>query len=267
MNDAFLDKVRSFGASDVAVAAVSDGPALLPFAVSIAVRLSDAIIDEIISAPTYTYFNHYRSVNYLIDQILLRTGLALQERGARYITVAASQSQPDSKSQPDSLSRRGSAFEGRYSHKKAACLAGLGTIGANGLFLHREWGSRVRLGTVFTDSAEIGSLAYSPSHAVSGELQPGVEWLDPYCAGCGRCAATCPARAIGVADSSVSGSVVADCGVEGAAADPAVTGRLVPFDPERCSSWMKKEYRDIGRGAVCGICIAVCPRASVQPAT
>lgn len=219
MPSGLFDAVRSFGASDVAIARANDFPGGLPFGISVAVRLSDAIIDEIDSEPTYTYFNHYRSVNFLIDQILLRTGLWLQERGARYITAAASQSVP------------GSPFSGRYSHKKAACHAGMGCMGRSNLFLHREWGARVRLGTLFTDWPGCLELV-AESYAGSTE---GV--LHPSCASCGVCATACPSGAIG----------------DGQA-----------FDPARCSEWMKKRYQHVGRGAVCGICMRVCPLSKKQ---
>ena len=39
----------------------------LGYGVSICVRLSEAIVDEIEDEPTHTYFNHYRSVNAFID--------------------------------------------------------------------------------------------------------------------------------------------------------------------------------------------------------
>ena len=78
------------GVSDVGFFA--DEAAPLPYGVSIVVRLSEAIIREIDDEPTHTYFNHYRSVNAFIDSMLLQTGLFLQRRGYRYITVAASQS-------------------------------------------------------------------------------------------------------------------------------------------------------------------------------
>ena len=32
------------------------------------------------------------------------------------------------------------------------------------------------------------------------------------------------------------------------------------FDAEKCSSYMKKNYQNVGRGSVCGQCIAVCPK-------
>ncbi len=220
MQDDFLSAVRSFGASDCAFARVSDGLAGLPFAVSVAVRLSDAIVDEIDGKPTYTYFNHYRSVNFLIDQILLRTGLWLQDRGARYLTVAASQSRPDS------------PYEGRYSHKKAACLSGLGSMGLSGLFVHKAWGPRVRLGTLFTDWEGLaGALPAGEVSAVNSAAKSAIPFRHE-CAKCGLCAKRCPAGAIDVST--------------------GLTART-------CSEWMKKEYQSIGRGSVCGICMAVCP--------
>ena len=111
------------------------------YGISIAVKLSDAIIDEITDAPTHTYFHHYRTVNTFIDQTLLKLGIYLEQKGYRYITVGASQS----------INLNGWNYNGRYSHKKLACLAGLGTIGKSSLFLHKEYGARVRLGSLFTN--------------------------------------------------------------------------------------------------------------------
>ena len=108
------------GASDVGFCCPPDGDfGDCKNAVSVVVHLSDAIVDEIGAEPTHTYFNHYRSVNAFIDALLLKAGLFLQKRGYRYITVAASQS----------INKNGWNYTGRYSHKKAAVLSGLGTIG------------------------------------------------------------------------------------------------------------------------------------------
>ena len=57
------------------------------YAVTIGVRLSDAIIDEISDKPTYTYFHHYRTVNALLDQIALRGLLFIQQQGFRAFAV------------------------------------------------------------------------------------------------------------------------------------------------------------------------------------
>lgn len=236
----FLQAMREQGAGDIACARIADGPVGLPFAVSMTIRLSDAVVEEIAEEPTYTYFHHYRTVNAFLDQLALKAGLYLQEKGARYIAVAASQSVPAA---PGS---KATPFDGRYSHKKAAGLAGLGAMGRSNLFLHREWGPRVRLVTVFTDWSELAEIA-KPAPGVqsaeAGDLPAQPESsvptaspeLSPRCAACSRCVDSCPAGAIAFSENG-----------------PA-------FDPEKCSAWMKTQYQHIGRGAVCGICMRVCP--------
>lgn len=233
--DAFFEELRHWGAGDASCARLEDGPQDLPFAVSIAVRLSDAVVDEIAGEPTYTYFHHYRTANAFLDHLAFRAGLYLQERGARCIQIAASQSVPAT------AGREGSPFEGRYSHKKAACAARMGSIGRSSLFLHRTWGPRVRLVTVFTDWSALADVV-NATEAVE-PLQTIGPVISDRCASCTRCADSCPAGAIGL---------------------PAI-GNSPAFDPEKCSSWMKKAYQHIGRGAVCGICMRVCPSVPAHP--
>lgn len=213
---------------DFGFAKVDDGPEGLPFAISIAVPLSDAVIDEIEDAPTYSYFHHYRTVNAYIDRILLQTGLLLQSRGYRYMPIAASQSVPQSQSVPPSQSVPTAGereHRGRYSHKKAAVLAGMGSIGKNALFLHHSYGPRVRLGTLFTDCP-----------LTVAEHQPVTPCLD-----CDLCVKACPAGAIK--------GVQWRAGIE----------RSEMFDANACNNYMREHFMGIGRGSVCGICIKVCP--------
>ncbi len=204
----------SKGVSDVGYAFIEDsGCTELKYAVSIVVRLSDAIVAEITDEPTATYFNHYRTVNAFIDRCLLDAGLFLQERGYKYITVAASQSMP------------GTPYNGRFSHKKAARLAGLGDIGKNSLFIHKDYGTRVRLGTLFTDC----------------ELTGEGEFTEKLCSDCDACVKACPSGAI-----------------SGNEFFPGVKREDI-FEAKLCSDYMKKQFHHIGRGVVCGICMKVCP--------
>lgn len=238
------DDLRAYlleqGASDVGFGCLPDGDSEGGFAesgcryfLSLAIKLSDAILDEITDAPTHTYFNHYRSVNALIDQLLLKAGLFLDRSGFRYLTVAASQS----------INKDGWNYDGRFSHKKAACLAGLGVVGKSSLFLHRQYGARVRLGTVFTD------CAFAPEPDRSAQGADSLHTGKSFCDGCSLCVRACP-----------SGAIL------GGEWSPGVK-RAHIFSPERCSSHMKQHFQHIGRGAVCGICTKVCPCAASKQNT
>lgn len=210
------DYLISEGASDVGFCKINDGDfGDCNYAISLIVHLSDAIVDEIGAEPTHTYFNHYRSVNAFIDSLLLKAGLFLQKNGYRYITVAASQS----------INKDGWNYKGRYSHKKAAVLSGLGTIGKSSMFLHREFGSRARLGTIFTNC----------------EFEVPEVLPESLCKNCDLCVKACPSGAI-----------------SGREWSPEVS-RDEMFNAEKCSNYMKQHFKHIGRGAVCGICMKVCP--------
>lgn len=187
-----------------------------PFAVTCGIKLSDAIIDEIDDKPTFTYFNHYRSVNALIDQILLRTVLYLENKGYKAYSIAASQSIPTA-SLPHS---------GMFQHKTGAVKSGLGWIGKSGLFIHKEFGPAVRLGTVLTDM----------------QLPAENELLGSRCGACNKCVSACPAYALTGREWEI-----------GSSRDEIVDARA-------CSEYMSEKFKNIGRGSVCGICIKVCPR-------
>ena len=117
-----------------------------------------------------------------------------------------------------------SSYKSIFSHKCAANLSGLGFIGKSGLFISSTYGSTVRLATVLT----------------SMPLKSQKPMVKNGCGDCTRCVTSCPAGAI-------SGKVyeIGMC-------------REDFFSAEKCSNNMKN-YKDVGRGAVCGICIKVCP--------
>ncbi|MBQ8374727.1 MAG: epoxyqueuosine reductase [Clostridia bacterium] len=155
------------GGAELGVSPIEDEK--MRYAFSIAVKLSDAVLKEIDGAPTFSYFQHYRTANALLDQIAFRLANKIEENGFSAFPIAASQSL--GKENP---------FRGVYPHKTAAVLAGLGFVGKSGLFLSEEYGSRVRLATVLTDM---------PLKANKPIVENG-------CGSCTACQKACPAGAI-----------------------------------------------------------------------
>lgn len=198
----------------------------LPTAISLAVQVSGAVVDEIKDAPTMSYFHHYRTLNYFIDQLQLSLGLYLQKEGYTFFPIPASQSIPSNEI----------PFSAKFSHKEAAVLAGMGKMGRSCLFLENTCGPRVRLGTVFTNFVP-PSIVDTPSFTKNTDHH---FTLSEHCNNCALCIKACPAHAL-------------------FGTDAVSSKRENLLDPEKCSLFMKKEFQHIGRGAVCGICMSVCP--------
>lgn len=139
-------------------------------AISIGVKLFDAVIDTITDSPTYMYYHHYDATNRKLDQIALSGGTYLEDLGFKVFPVAASQMNPHDK---DSLS----AF---FSHKTAARLAGLGHIGKSALMITKAYGPRVRFCTLLTNL----------------DVEADTPITQSLCGNCTACAQACPAQAI-----------------------------------------------------------------------
>lgn len=192
-------------------------------ALSIAVRLSDAVFDEVGEGlvPTHSYFHQYRTTNAYIDQLLYRIGLKLQAQGYRVMQVAASQS----------ISKDGNGYQALLSHRAAAIRAGLGWIGKSNALITPEFGPRVRLGTLMFEPLEDEMTADEPCYQSA-------------CGNCKVCVVNCPAYAL-----------TGETWVRGIEREAIV-------DVRACSEHMHEAYQHIGRGVVCGICIAKCPMGS-----
>lgn len=108
-------------------------------AISVGVRLSSSILEEIQTQPTKLYFHHYRTLNTFLDQVALRLANFIQSKGCPALSVAASQI-IDWQNQKAHLS-----------HKKVGYLAGLGWIGRNNLLVNKKLGSQFRLVSILTN--------------------------------------------------------------------------------------------------------------------
>lgn len=135
--------------------------------ISLAVRLSDKIIDSIEDRPTKLYYYHYRQINYFLDRIALGVVQFIQNRGWSALPIPSSQT-------IDWENQRG-----HLSHKEVAQRAGLGWIGRNNLLVNPDFGSRVRLVTVLTDFPI-----------------PRDKTTEDGCSECRDCLGVCPAGAI-----------------------------------------------------------------------
>lgn len=139
------------------------------YAVSLGVKLADAVLKTIDGAPSFVYFQHYRTANALLDTIAFRVAREIEKSGHLALPVAGSQSL--GKNNP---------YRGVIPHKTVAVLSGLGFVGKSGLFLSTEFGSKVRLATVLT----------------SMPLESELPVIENRCGDCRICQNACPAGAI-----------------------------------------------------------------------
>ncbi len=139
----------------------------LDYALSVAVRLSRAVLDGIHSSPTLLYKWHYRQANAQLDRLAFLLAGIVQQHGWQAVPVPASQV-VDWQRQL-----------GHLSHRHVAIAAGLGWLGRNNLLVTPEFGAQVRLVTVLTDLPV-----------------PTPQQLPFACGECRACIAACPAQAI-----------------------------------------------------------------------
>ncbi len=136
-------------------------------AISVAVRLSNGVMDDIVDQPTPIYERHYAMVNAKLDDIAIRIAGLLMDHGGKALPLPASHT----------LDReRLTSF---LSHKAVAVAAGVGWQGKSLLLVTPAYGPRVRLNTILTD------LPLTPDAPLKNR-----------CGKCDKCATACPAKAI-----------------------------------------------------------------------
>jgi len=210
----------SSGASVVGFAdmrAVDDRPfPELKRAVSLAVALDRQVISRITGGPTIEYCREYERVNQALDDIAEHTVKLVRSMGYVAKTMSAT----------DRKYLKGSFLTSIFSHKKAATLSGLGWIGKNDLLITKQFGSAVRLNTVFTDMP----------------LATGVPVQRSLCGNCQACKKACPVNA-----------------PFGVLWNTAIS-REELLDIRKCYSKAQTLSAEIGvEPVICGICIAACP--------
>lgn len=185
---------------------------ILPEAKTVIVIGMPVTLPVVETAPSIAYHQLYKTVNELLDQstYLLSNYLNGMGHGSMFVPR-------DGYGHLSLLREKQIAF---FSHRHAAYLAGLGIFGVNNVILTREYGPRVRFGSIFT----------------AAEIEPDPIMEEDLCIRCMRCVRICPVRAI-------PGS-----------------GQGYPAELTDKKACLMRNLKLLERyEAPCGLCIKVCP--------
>ena len=185
-----------------------------PFAIAWAIPMNPKIMASIQNGPNQPYADEYAKVNNHINELSVALSAEIEKRGFKSKPLAASV-------RSDTVN-----IKGDFPHKTVATRAGLGWVGRHCQLITRQFGSWVRLGTVFTDI----------------ELPCGPTINRNFCGKCMSCVEACPANA-----------------ATGQLWNTSID-RDQFFDAHKCRNQCKifgdQFIQDIH---ICGICVAVCP--------
>jgi epoxyqueuosine reductase len=184
-----------------------------PFALSWAIPVAPQILAGVRNGPNQAYADEYARLNERINNLAQLLANEIKSRGLRAQPLAAS-----NRTDPVNI-------KGDFPHKTAATRAGLGWIGRHCQLVTRQFGSWVRLGTVFTDMP----------------IPCGQPLERSFCGRCTRCLDACPANAL-----------------KGKTWYPGLPREEI-LDVRACDEWKKANYFQYHKGHVCGICSAACP--------
>jgi len=124
------------------------------------------------TAPSIFYHELYRTVNTLLDTDGYRISLFLNAEGFPSMSIPR-----DGYGSISILKDNPVAF---FSHRHAACLAGLGNFGINNMVLTEKFGPRVRFASIFT----------------AADIPPDPVIEKPLCTQCLQCVNACPVKAV-----------------------------------------------------------------------
>ena len=170
--------LKQNGASLVGFSDITSIPAQnrkdLPYAVTIACALDKDVIKSIQGEPTQIYYDEYNKKNALLDELGSKCAEFLKSNGYKAKALPTTEVGIDCNLKTD------------FPHKTGAVLSGLGWIGKCALLITKQFGSAVRLTTVFTD-LPIGEESRQIKQAVPEKS---------LCGSCKECIIACPGGAL-----------------------------------------------------------------------
>jgi epoxyqueuosine reductase len=173
VGDYLKKKLIEKGASIVGFADLASVPAQarkdLPYGIVFGVALDPSIVLGIKDGPTMEYYNEYKRLNSLLNELGDYTEKLLKDNG--YAALAKTQKMVV----VDDSTKRS-----ELPHKTVATRAGIGWIGKSALLVTEEYGSALRISSVLTNA----------------ELQVGTPVNSSKCGDCSICKNCCPGGAV-----------------------------------------------------------------------
>ena len=229
-----IDKIKDICPSDIyEIEQASLSGLLKPnlaeyeYALSIARKLDDRIIDEIKNGPTKLYYEYYNEVNNELNEKTEIISALLEEFKINTFPIKATvmDNELDYEYKKD--------LRYFFSHKMAATRSGIGWIGKTDLLVTFKFGTRVRLSSILMTES-IGDS--------------GIPVNESKCGSCNICVIKCPIQAA----NGQLWSVKID--------------RNDFYDPFKCRKYCKAiSKKNIKENiSLCGICLSVCPKSKIK---
>lgn len=139
------------------------------YGVAIGVALNPEIILGITDGPTIRYYEEFKRVNNLLNELDEYAAIILKDKGFSAYPKVQKNIEIDKKT-----------WRTELPHKTVATRAGIGWIGKCALLVTKEFGSAIRISSVLTDA----------------ELETGTPIEESKCGECLECKSICPAGAV-----------------------------------------------------------------------